>query len=61
MKRDQYAYVPKARTLTDKRNDLVRFLNMARPEMVQAETAETLAMRYGVSVKVARACMEGNV
>lgn len=54
MSRDQYAQVPKARTGTDKRLDVTRFLSMARPDMVAHETAETLAVRYGVPVKVAQ-------
>lgn len=54
MNRQQYAHAPKARTGTDKRMDVVRFLSMGRPEMVAKETAETIAARYGVPVKVAQ-------
>ena len=57
MKQDRYARVPKARTREDKRLDVVRFLSMARPDMVAAMTAETIAARYDVTVDVARAEM----
>lgn len=54
---DRYARVPKARTREDKRLDVVRFLSMARPDIVSAMTAETIAARYDVTVDVARAEM----
>ncbi|MGN7160842.1 hypothetical protein [Sphingomonas sp. SAFR-052] len=57
MKSDRYARVPKARTREDKRLDVVRFLGMAQPHMIAAETPETLAKRYDVTVDTARAEM----
>ena len=46
------------RTGKDRRNDLVMFLGMARPEMIARETPESLAARYNVPVKIARELMK---
>lgn len=58
MNRANYARVPKARTGADRRLDLVKFLAMARPEAVAAQTVESLAARYGVTVDTARQCLQ---
>lgn len=57
MNRANYARVPNARTGAHRRLDLVKFLAMARPEAVAAQTVESLASRYGVTVETARRCL----
>lgn len=48
-------YGNRQRTAADRENDLVQFIAFARPEKVAAETAASLAQRYGVPLKVAEA------
>jgi hypothetical protein len=42
------------RTKADRENDLSNFLTMARADKVREATAEDLAQRYGVDLKIAK-------
>ncbi|MGI4744983.1 MAG: hypothetical protein ACRYGI_11490 [Janthinobacterium lividum] len=44
------AHVPAPRTGADRKMDALNFIMRARPAMIDHETADTLAKRYGVPV-----------
>lgn len=54
----RYAKIPKPRTAADRRCDLIQFLGLARPDKIAAETPDTLATRFGVTVNVAREALQ---
>lgn len=54
----RFAKLPKQRTAADRKRDVVLFLAMARPEKVASETDASLAARYGVTIAVARECLQ---